>query len=248
MISEQSISCIIVDDEPLAQQLVEKFVKRLPFLKLEGIFDNAIEVITLLNKQSVDLIFLDINMPEMTGFELIKSFSGTKPYVIFTTAYAEFALDGFEHDAVDYLLKPFAFDRFVKAINKVKDRKYPSGFVQNPSEIAVNESIILHDFIWIKEDKKMVKIKYDDILYIEGMKDYIKIFVKDSMIITHLTMMKMEEMLMHSKKFTRINRSYIVNNECVAALDGNMIQLTNKKNLMIGSTFREQVKAMMQTK
>jgi two-component system, LytTR family, response regulator len=248
MLSEQTISCIIVDDEPLAQQLVEKFVKRLPFLKLDGVFDNAIEVISFLNHNSIDLIFLDINMPEMTGFELIKSFSGRKPFVIFTTAYAEYALEGFEHDAVDYLLKPFPFDRFVKAINKVKDRKYPLGISQNKTEIIETEATILPDFIWIKEDRKMVKIKFEDILYIEGMKDYLKIFMKDTMSITHMTMNHMEGLLIVSKKFTRINRSYIVNNESVIALDGNTIQLKNQKQLMIGSTFREQVKAMMKTK
>lgn len=264
------LNCIIIEDEPLAQELIEKFIKRIPSLEYKAVFDNAIEALEQIEELNPDIIFLDISMPEMSGMEFVRSFSKNCPNIIFTTAHHEFALEAFEHDAIDYLLKPIAFDRFVKAINKAKARLNPSlGINSNTtSQIAeyqignntnystislkeedenelIDEGMIRDNFLWVKEDRKLVKIDFNEIVYIEGMKDYLKIFLLKSMVITHMTMEKMEKVLSLRKLFLRINRSYIINTKFMIALDGNMIELENNKKLMIGTTYRDIIKNAM---
>lgn len=252
---EKNLSCIIVDDEPLAQELIEKFVKRINTLTLLGIFDNAIEALEQVDKLNPDIIFLDINMPEMTGIEFIRSFTKSRPHIILTTAYPQYAVDGFEYDVVDYLLKPIPFDRFMRAINKVKDKvisTIPASpalktTTEDESIELIDEGTIRDNFLWVKEDRKLVKIDFNDIIYVEGMKDYLKIFLPKTMIITHMTMSRMENILLARKKFLRINRSFIVNTKYMSALDGNEIVLESGKKLMIGITYRDIIKNAMKS-
>lgn len=254
---EKNLSCIIVDDEPLAQELIEKFVKRINTLTLLGIFDNAIEALEQVDTLKPDIIFLDINMPEMTGIEFIRSFTKSRPHIILTTAYPQYAVDGFEYDVVDYLLKPIPFDRFVRAINKVKDKVLKASTtpaspaknltIEEENVELIDEGTIRDNFLWVKEDRKLVKIDFNDIVYVEGMKDYLKIFLPKTMIITHMTMSRMEGLLLARKKFLRINRSFIVNTKYMSALDGNEIVLESGKKLMIGITYRDIIKNAMKS-
>lgn len=264
---ETKLTCIIIDDEPLAQQLIEKFIKRIPTLSLIGIFDNAIEALEKIDSINPDIIFLDINMPEMSGFEFIRTFTKIRPNVIMTTAYPQFAMEGYEHNVVDYLLKPIPFDRFVRAINKVKDKLPPitQGNIiseKNVEQVAqkqtneeeddekneddlIDAGMIDENFLWVKEDRKLVKVDFDEVVYVEGMKDYIKIFLPKTMIITYMRMGKMENLLATRKKFLRINRSYIINTKFMVALDGNMVELENGKKLSIGSNYKDIIKNAM---
>ena len=262
-------TCVIIEDEPLAQELIEKFIKRIPSLTLIRVFDNAIDALEVINEISPDIIFLDISMPEMTGIEFIRSFTKKCPNIIFTTAYPQYAIDGFEYDAVDYLLKPIPFDRFVKAINKVRERSKPQNQIgilkeevvhelnnnlafsnldiEDEEEDLIDEGTIKDDFLWVKESKKLIKIDFDEIIYVEGMKDYLKIYLPKKMVITHMTMGKMEKILFIRKKYIRINRSFIVNSKHIISLDGNMIELEDGTKLMIGITYREVIKNAMRS-
>ncbi|MFY7936063.1 MAG: LytR/AlgR family response regulator transcription factor [Flavobacterium sp.] len=264
---ETKFTCFVIEDEPLAQELILKFIKRIPSLIPIGVFDNAIEAIDKLDVLKPTIIFLDVSMPEMTGIELVRTFTTYRPHIIFTTAHHEFALDAFEHDAVDYLLKPIPFDRFMRAIQKVKDRIKPTEVVKiteiEPEKLntlekptSENDSLdedlidvgaIKDDFLWVKEDRKLVKIDFNDIVYIEAMKDYLKIFLKTTMIITHMTMSKIESVLSTRKSFLRINRSFIINTKFMKALDGNMIELENGKKLPIGTNYRDIIKNAMKS-
>ena len=242
---ERNLTCLIIDDEPLARALLKKFVDRVPTLSCLGECSNAVEAVTVIHNQRPDLIFLDINMPEMTGIELLKSFTATRPQIIVTTAYPNYALDGYEYDVTDYLLKPIPFDRFLKAINRVRDRIGSAGTVENPppdTGTAVGEDkLIANKFLWVKEDKKMVNVNTDEILYVEGMKDYVKIFLSDKMVVTHITMSRMEQLL-PTLDFIRVNRSYIVRRSAIVAVNGNTIEMVNKKEVPIGINYRELIR------
>lgn len=263
---EKKITCLIIDDEPLAQELIEKFVKRIPSLVLIRVFDNAIEALEKIDELNPDVIFLDINMPEMSGFEFIRTFNKVRPNVIMTTAYPQFAIEGYEHDVVDYLLKPIPFDRFVRAVNKVRDKIQPilteskatSTITENTlvanlnheedeknEEDLIDPGMVKDDYLWVKEDRKLVKVDIDEIVYVEGMKDYIKIFLHKTMIITYMRMGKMENILATRNKFLRINRSFIINTKFMVALDGNMVELDNGKKLSIGSNYKDIIKNAM---
>ncbi|GGD74535.1 DNA-binding response regulator [Emticicia aquatilis] len=260
---EKKLTCVIIDDEPLAQELIEKFVKRIPSLALIRVFDNAIEALEEIDELSPDIIFLDINMPEMSGFEFIRTFNKVRPNVIMTTAYPQFAIEGYEHDVVDYLLKPIPFDRFVRAINKVRDKIHPSFIepkVLSENHLVANSTseenekneddlidpgMVRDNFLWVKEDRKLVKVDFNEIVYVEGMKDYIKIFLPKTMIITYMRMGKMENILATRNKFLRINRSFIINTKFMVALDGNMVELDNGKKLSIGSNYKDIIKNAM---
>ena len=240
--------CLIIDDEPLARDLLEKFIVRVPSLRLLGQCSNAVEAVAVIHDQKPDVVFLDVNMPEMTGIELLKSFSVARPQVIMTTAYPEYALDGFEYDVTDYLLKPIPFDRFLKAINRVRDRASLTDSQPPPSvgatslpDPAESPPTRTNKFLWVKEDKKMVNVNTDDILYIEGMKDYVKIFLADKLIITHITMSRMEQQL-SAADFIRVNRSFIVRRSAIRAVNGNTIETINKKEIPIGISYRDSIK------
>lgn len=226
---------IIVDDEPLAQDVLETYIQKFPNLNLVAKCDNAIEANQTLKEHSIDLMFLDIQMPQLTGTDFLRSLNNP-PKVIFTTAYSNYALEGFELDAVDYLLKPISLDRFVKAVNKAVDQIE----LERKDEPTANEEPE-EDFIFVKADKKLVKVNFDDIIYIEGLKDYVIIRMNDQRIITLQTMKSLEKKL-PSHLFQRIHRSYIIGLNKIEAIVGNMVEVTEKgkeKHLPIGKNYRE---------
>ncbi len=198
------IKCLIVDDEPLALDVLQNHIANLEYLELVGRCKNAIEALKFLLKHKVDLLFLDIQMPKLTGIEFLKSIKNP-PKVIFTTAYREFALEGYELNVLDYLLKPIAFERFLAAVNKA----LPKDIQSLPAFIGTDLHESANAFIYIKSDKKMVKALLNDILYIESLKDYVRVVTKDKEVITHQTMNFLEEKL-PDNQFIRIHRSFII--------------------------------------
>jgi two-component system LytT family response regulator len=224
------IRCLVVDDEPLALDILEDYISKVPFLSLVKTTTSAIEGLSLVQSGAVDLVFLDVQMPELTGIQFLKIING-KCNVILTTAYSQYALDGYELDVVDYLLKPIAFDRFYKAAQKVlqNSSSAPAPAPEVPS--ATN------DFIFVKAEHKIRKIYLNDILYIEGLKDYISIFTKTERIITLQNMKKMEESL-PEKSFIRVHKSYIVALGKIESIERSRIQIGDKI-IPIGDTYRE---------
>jgi len=232
---------IIVDDEPLALEILEEFINKVPELKLVKKCQNAIEAGEILRKQEIDLIFLDIQMPQLTGIEFVKSLT-KPPKIIFTTAYSQYALEGFELNAVDYLLKPISFDRFMKAVNKALPQAQASANIDN-EEIEAGP-----DFIFVKADKKLVRLKYNEIQYVEGLKDYVIIKTDTGRVITLQTMKSLEEKL-PTPPFMRIHRSYIVNLDKINAVVGNMVEVMEKgqpKSLPVGKNYRDELERVVE--
>lgn len=233
----QPIRTLIVDDEPLAREILESHASQIPDLDVLASCANALEANEIVQSEEVDLIFLDIQMPQISGLDWLKSLRNP-PLVIFTTAFSEYAVEGFELNAVDYLLKPIAFDRFLKAVNKAKDQLKAS-----KPDVQASEH-----FMFVKADKKLVKVSFEDIVYIEGLKDYVIIRLEQDRVIPLQTMKSLEEKL-PSNLFRRIHRSYIVNIQKIQALDGSMIEVTLKnqtKLLPIGKNYRDDVLEIIQ--
>ncbi len=226
------INCVAIDDEPLALEVLKKYIARLPQLNLEMTFSDAIEAAAYLQKNNADLLFLDIQMPDVNGFQLYKELP-EKPMVIFTTAYKEFAVQGFEVDAIDYLLKPFNLARFEKAVAKALARE----------NIKEKEDVSPSQFLYIHSDYKMVKIPFAEIIYIEALDDYVKVVTATQSFLTLLSMKKILEKL-PKKKFIRIHRSYIVANDKITFLQYRKVGLPNKMELPVGDTYRSTVAAL----
>jgi len=226
------IRCLVVDDEPLALDILEDYISKVPFLTLVKTTTSAIEGLSLVQSDAIDLVFLDVQMPELTGIQFLKIING-KCDVILTTAYSQYALDGYELDVVDYLLKPIAFDRFYKAAQKVLQNSGNTNYLA-PEVLSVQKN---HDFIFVKTEHKIQKIYLDDILYIEGLKDYISIFTRTERIITLQNMKKMEESL-PSKSFIRVHKSYIIALGKIESIERSRIQIGDKI-IPIGDTYRE---------
>jgi len=221
------ISCLIVDDEPLSRDVLRAFVNDHPELELAGEAKDALDAMSLLNTKSVDLLLLDINMPKLSGINFYKTLN-QKPLVVFTTAYPEFAVEGFELNAVDYLMKPIAFERFFQAIEKVKE-KLGKGEVSH--EVS--------DYIMLKADKKMYRTQFEDILFCEALGDYVKVHVKDKVLIVTTTMKKLISELPESQ-FIRTHKSYIINKSRFEYIEGNQIKMGDQM-VAIGQSYREQV-------
>lgn len=228
------IRYIIIDDEPIAHRIIEKYCDDLHHLVKKGNCYNAFEAMQLLNEQEVDLIFLDINMPKLSGFDLIKSLSNP-PKIIVTTAYKEFALEGYELNVSDYLLKPFSFDRFVKAINKTMLTLQKKEV--NPS--LAPTSIRRSNSFFIKGDKKYHQIRTDEILFIEAYGHYSKLYLKDEMILTSEKISSFEELLPEDA-FLRVHKSFIVAIGAIKLIEGNRIGILDHK-IPIGQTYKNQV-------
>ena len=230
------INVIIVDDEPLAQDVLETHIEKVPELNLVQKCRNALEANDALRNNDIDLMFLDIQMPQLTGIDFLRTLSNP-PLVIFTTAYPNYAVEGFELDALDYLLKPISLDRFIKATNKAIEQISLRNNTGSTSE-TFGDGL---DYIFVKADKKLIKVNYADVLYIEGLKDYVIIRMDASRVITLQTMKSLEEKL-PAGQFKRIHRSYIVNVGKIRAIVGNMIEIMEKgqpKHLPIGKNYRE---------
>lgn len=221
------IKCLIIDDEPLSRNVLRTFTEDHPDLELVAECKDAFEAMEVLSKKSVDLLFLDINMPKLSGVNFYKSLNH-KPEVIFTTAYPEFAVEGFELNAVDYLMKPISFERFVQAIQKVKDKLGDSKKEEIPQ-----------DFILLKAYKKIYRTPFNEILYCEALGDYVKVHLKDKVLIITTTMKGMLADL-PSDQFMRTHKSYIINKTKFEYIEGNQIKI-GEHMVSIGQSYREEV-------
>lgn len=227
-----NLNCLIVDDEPLAVELLEAYVKRTPFLELKGAFTNAFDALALLEKETLDLLFLDIQMPELNGLELSR-LVGTQVKVIFTTAFEQYAVEGFKVDALDYLLKPISYPEFLRAAHKALRWKE---MAEAASSLEVRE---IADALFVRSGNKFVKVQLSHILYIEGMQDYVKIYLDDNSqpVVTLNSMKDFEESL--SFPFLRIHRSYIINFDKVTMVERNRVFLGGTY-VSVSDTYKEQ--------
>ena len=223
--------CLIVDDEPLARDVLRRYCTKLPVLNLVGECSNAIDAFVFLQSNEIDILFLDIRMPELLGTELMQSLKNP-PKVIFTTAYKEYAWDGFELDAVDYLLKPIRFDRFLKALNKALPGYENVLLTEEPVETERKSGV---DSIYLRIDRRQVRIILDEVLYIESAKDYIKIFTKDKMYLSRQTISSIEA-LIDKNEFVRIHRSFIVPVNKIKSYTHELVEI-NRKELPIGKFY-----------
>lgn len=235
------LKCLIVDDEELARTLLDNYISRVPHLETVGKCANPLEAMQVLQNQPVDLIFLDIQMPELTGIEFLRTLP-VKPLIIFTTAYKEYALEGFELDVVDYLLKPFRFERFLHAVNKA-GKLLQSGQrpASAPPPTATETPPESKNYILVKADFKTYRIFFQDILYIESMKEYVAYHTPEGKTLS-LGSLKSLEQELPTDQFMRIHKSYIVAKKKVSALEGNMVHI-GKVKLPIGSSYRTAVLA-----
>lgn len=220
--------CIIVDDEPLAHEILSDYVSKTEGLHLVNSYTNPIEAFSSIERDKIELIFLDVQMPELTGIQFMKLL-GNKAKVILTTAYTEYALEGYDHSIVDYLLKPISFDRFSKACDKLFANKNINTGVSIGSEEL--------DHIFIKTEHKIIRIDLTSILYIEGLKDYISIYTTAERVLTLMNMKKMEDLL-PAKRFVRVHKSYIVSLEKINSIEKNRIYI-QEQGIPIGDTYKD---------
>jgi DNA-binding LytR/AlgR family response regulator len=232
---QKNIRCLIVDDEELARTLLQNYTGRLPNLEVVASCANPIEAMSVLQQQHIDLLFLDIQMPELTGIEFLRTLTH-KPLVIFTTAYSEFALDGYALDVTDYLLKPFSFERFLQAVNKAANllqaRTGGSPAAKEPETPA-------KDYILVKADHKVHRVKFDDIRYIQGMREYVAFHTPAGRLLSLNSLKSLEEEL-PPERFIRIHKSYIVAIDKIDTLEGNLVHV-GKEKLPIGANYRDAV-------
>lgn len=228
----KKLYCIIADDEPIARQILENYIQEIPNMVLVASCKNAFEVMAVLQEKTVDLLFLDINMPKLSGLSLLKTMA-QKPKVIITTAYAEYAVAGFELSVVDYLLKPFSLERFIQAVLKVQQKESPASVTP-----VRNGKVVSSSAIFVKSDKRILKLNFEDIHHIEAYGNYIKIFA-DKMILTTQTLSDFLEKL--PPQFVQIHKSYVINFEQLKLIDGNQIVLQNDSKLPMGKAYRKAV-------
>jgi DNA-binding LytR/AlgR family response regulator len=224
----KKIHCIIVDDEPLARELIALYVSRLDNWVISAQCRSVAEAYEALYQNTVDVIFLDINMPDKTGIDFLTTLKNP-PYTVFTTAYAEYAAKAFDLKAVDYLVKPITEQRFREAVNKVE------GLVRTSSASSATET----DHVFLKQDSRLVKVLFDDILYVEALKDFSKVFLKEKAMLASAHLKLMEDLLPASR-FLRIHRSYIVALDKISALQGNIVEI-GKQQIPVGTTYREEL-------
>ena len=228
---------IIIDDEPLAHEIIEEFCSMLPHVQLEKNCYNAMEAMQFLNENTVDFMFLDINMPKLKGLDFLKTLTNP-PKTIITTAYKEHALEGFELNVADYILKPFSFDRLVKAVNKVSENQTSKTIIKE-----VSNSKETSTRFFVKGDKKYHQIDLNDLLYIEAYGNYTKLFLKDEMIVSHEKISHYENILTNGN-FLRVHKSFIVAIDKIKFIEGNRI-LINEHKISIGQTYKSRVSELL---
>lgn len=232
------LKCIIIDDEPLAQEIIEKHIDKIPYLEVIKKSNNAIEGLKDIESLKPDLVFMDVQMPTMSGIDLIRILNDYKPHIIITTASPDYALEGFELDVDGYLLKPISFDRLFKAVNKVYN-------IMRSVNLTVKNEVAVHNlnsFFWAKVNGKLLHINFDDVLLVKGMKDYVQIFLKEKKIITYLTMKRILEIL-PPNEFMRVSRSYVVKISIIKGINGNVLETSvDNEEIIIGSTYRDIIK------
>lgn len=232
--SAEGFKVLIVDDEYMARLLLENYAQKLPNLEIVGLCEDAFEALNYLRQEKIDILFLDIQMPQLSGLELVQTLQ-RKPAIVFTTAYSEYAVEGFRLDAVDYLLKPFSFERFVQAVNK--SINYLS-FERNdtPIQTTDNQETKPSTNFFVKADGKLVKVNFQDIIYIEGLKEYVSIYTQTDRIITLQSLKNLEDIL-PSNSFLRIHKSYIIALNRIESIIGNQVEI-HKKMIPIGLTYK----------
>jgi len=237
---EKKISCLAVDDEPPALDVLKKYISGVQALELVGTCSDAIEALNFIRKRSVDLIFLDIQMPQILGTDFLRTLKNP-PKIIFTTAFRKFAIEGFELDAVDYLLKPVSFERFLKAVNKVMDVSFSDTF-----SLEAETSIKNDEHIYFRSDRKMIKVLLSDIIYIESLKDYIKVVGLSGAVITKQSISSIEETL-PKEMFLRIHRSFIIALNKIESYSNELVWL-GKTELPISRMYRHEVEKILKQK
>lgn len=229
------IRCMLVDDEPLALDLLRDYVERHERLKLVGAFSNPIEALQNLNEESVDLVFLDVQMPELNGIQFMKIVGG-KQQIILTTAYEKYAVDGFEHNAIDYLVKPISFDRFSAAVRRAEDRIAPT---------AAEPAALELETLFVRSEYKIIPINYDEIFYIESLGDYVAIYTKKGKTLTLETMKNLEEIL-PSSRFARVHKSFMVSLSQIESIEKSEITIADAI-VPIGETYKKAFLAKIRT-
>lgn len=222
------IKALIVDDEPLAQNVIKQFAKDIPGLEIVCTCNNALEASSKLKENQVDLMFLDVNMPRLSGVDFLKNLTNP-PLVILTTAYTDYAMEGYELNILDYLKKPFSFERFFKAVQKAEEQL---SLLHSPKDDDNT------DYIFIKANKKTIRVEFKSISYIEGLGDYIKIHLQEKHLITNLSMKKMEELL-PADQFFRTHKSFIIRLDQIKSIEGNLVDINGTK-LPVGNNFRQE--------
>jgi DNA-binding LytR/AlgR family response regulator len=230
-------NCIIIEDEPLAAEILQEYIADIPFLNLKNTYKDALRALEDMRSNEIDLIFLDINLPKLKGFDFIQTLKNP-PHIIITTAYHEYALQGYELNIVDYLLKPIEFSRFLKAVNKLKMLNSLKSY---SSSVFIPQG---SSYMFVNTSKKKVKLHFEDILYIESLKEYIKIYTSDKVIVTKYQLGQIEEHLPKGD-FLRIHRSFIVSKEKIEAFTSSEIEVGNKQ-LPIGRSYKELVNNLLQ--
>jgi len=236
-----TVRCAIIDDEFLAREYLKDYVSRVPFLKLVGDYDSPLLAIEDLKNHNIELLFLDIQMPDISGLEFLKTIN-PQPFVIFTTAFRKYALEGYEHNTIDYLLKPISFERFLKAVNKLNDLMQIGKTAYIP---AISEAQS-GNYLTVRADRKHYKIRFDDIYFIEGQQAYVTFNMKERKITALMSMKDLEETLPH-EQFIRIHKSFIVSRKYINSLEGNQIDINGQK-LPVGKNYREQVQKLFNIK
>src|SRR5687767_12350395 len=223
---KQTIKCIITDDEPVARKGLQGYIEKIDFLELVGVCEDAIQLNSLLKQRQTDLLFLDIEMPYVTGIDFLKN-TPQAPKVIFTTAYEQYAIKGYELDVLDYLLKPISFERFLKAANKAYD--YFAGATGKQD-----------NYLFIKTDNKLEKVNLHELLFVEAMENYVALYTVDKKLITHATLKSLQEKLPPSQ-FIQPHKSYLVNMQCIQSIEGNMLHVAGKYQIPISKYQKEEI-------
>lgn len=231
---EQTCRCLIVDDEPMARQLLQEYVQKVPFLQLHATCASALEALQRLREVPIDLLFLDINMPEVSGISLLRTLAHP-PKVVFTTAFSEYAVQGFELDAADYLLKPITFDRFLKAVSKATAQA-PAPVTAPAASVAPAQPE--QDSIFLREGTKVVRLTLSDILFVEGLKDYVSIHTRSQGRVVSLQRLKQLEEQLPACSFVRVHNSFIINVEQVDVLHRQKVKY-GEKAIPVGETYRQ---------
>jgi DNA-binding LytR/AlgR family response regulator len=233
------INVLIIDDEPIARDILETYVQKLSELQVVGMCKNALEAFRIISQQQVDLLLLDINMPEINGMDFLRTLK-KPPLVIFTTAYAEYAIESYELNAVDYLLKPVSFERFMKGIHKAID------ILRSDAKTVSVQNTATHvdNLMFVKAEGKLVRIDLAELWFAEGLKDYVRLWTDKGKIIVHSTMKNFEEQLAAYPNFMRVHKSYIINVKYIAEVDGNSLRIKDQL-LTIGNTYRDETFAIL---
>ncbi len=234
MVALKKITCVAVDDEQLALDKITHFISKIPFLEVKATFSNSLDALSFLKNNEIDLLFLDIQMDDLTGLQLIELLK-KKPYIILTTAYSEYAIKSYELEVNDYLLKPISFERFIQAVNRISDKINDASVVDIETK-SITKDVYRSDFILVKTDYQMQKVSFNDIFYIEGMKDYMRIVMPTKRIMTLQTFKNMMRLLPENQ-FFRIHKSYIIAIDKIKAIERNHVVINNER-IPIGESYR----------